>query len=94
VVLLDDALYMGSGRFLARVQLDEAGAVWRDQPRELTDSQFRRAAALPSGPPHTNGLHHEIVDVMALLATRLRVHAVGKAAVTAGTAWPIRCLRR
>ena len=78
VVLLDDDLYTGSGRFIARMHLAAATAAWLGQPRDLAYDDFRGAAVQPYPHPQSDRLFPEITDLVAPSSTSIRVHAVGK----------------
>jgi hypothetical protein len=78
VVLLDDELYTGSGRFIARMHLADATAAWLGQPRDLAYDDFRGAAVQPYPHPASDHLFPEITDLVALSPNSVCVHAVGK----------------
>lgn len=72
----EGALY--AGRYLAWLRLTETTATWEDYPHQLSFDDFATVARPQYEYSRDEHLYPAIIDVLALSATSVRVHSVGK----------------
>jgi hypothetical protein len=78
VALLNGPGALYEGRYLARLSLTDGAAVWEDRPHDLAYDDFAALVRPAYEYPRDERLFSEIIDLLSLSATTVRVHSVGK----------------